>query len=681
MKYNELPVYQQKDLILQALKTSQVLVVESPTGSGKTTQLPVILLDAGLAQNGMIGVTQPRRIAVLSVSEFIGKQLGETIPGIIGYKMRFADLTNERTKIKIMTDGILLQEMKLDPWLSKYDCIVVDEAHERSLTIDFILGLIKRILEVRKEFKVIISSATINTAVFSEYFGGCPVVKIEAITFPVAVVYDPLPPTSSYDAATEMLLNRINTICSRFIGEKRHGDILIFLPGEKLIKDCMSSLVFGPLSKKIHVIPLYGRLGKEEQERVFEKAPWNKTKIVIATNIAETSVTIDGITAVIDSGLAKLNFYNTRTYTSSLIEDLISRASCNQRKGRAGRTDEGTCYRLYKREDFDRRPLFTTEEIFRTDLSEVVLRMAELGITDFEAFDFIAPPGLDGIVSAVETLNLLGALESDNTLSKTGNLMTAFPLSPRQSRIIVEAIMRYPNVLQETLIAAAFLSTQNPHILPPGEETEARRAHLKFADEHGDFVTYLKLYEAFNKAADKEKFCEQYYLDVKAMLEIVNVAQQLELIVTDLGVPILNGGSVSDYLCCVAAGLIQFVCVRSGREIYESLTADRISIHPGSVLFKKEPQFIVAGEIIRTARMYASSVSPLTKEMLKKIGDGDLINRLGTGAPCSKAYSKPFGRQFLGDGKSKERHGGKKKAKDCGKKPVNEKKGRRRRYE
>ncbi|GHU42376.1 ATP-dependent helicase HrpA [Spirochaetia bacterium] len=638
MKYSELPVYQHKDLILGALENSQVIVVESPTGSGKTTQLPVILHSAGYAANGMIGVTQPRRIAVLSVSEYIARQLNETIPGIIGYKMRFADLTGEKTKIKIMTDGILLQEMKLDPWLSKYNCIIVDEAHERSLTIDFILGLLKRILEVRHSFKVIISSATINTGIFSAYFGDCPVVKIDAVTYPVTLVYDPPPVVTDRSTSQEIILNKISVITERVVNEKRQGDILIFLSGEKFIKDCMARLIFGPVGKKLHIIPLYGRLGKEEQERIFEKTPWGKTKVVIATNIAETSVTIDGITAVIDSGFSKLNFYNPRTFTSSLVEGPISKASCNQRKGRAGRTQSGSCYRLYSRLDFESRPLFTTEEIYRTDLSEVVLRMAELGITNFEDFDFISPPERVALISAVETLCLLGALETDNTLSKIGKMMTEFPLAPRQSRIIVEAILQYPQVTQETIIAAAFLSTQSPYILPPGEETDARRAHHNFRDPLGDFLSYIKLFDLYSNASDKEYFCKQYYLDEKAMAEIANVVEQLELIVSGMGVPILRGGSTEDYLCSLARGHIQFVCVRQGRDIYRSLTADRILIHPGSVMFKMDPEFIVAGEIIRTSRMYASSVSPLSKGTLDKIG-GDLFNKLYSGGYGGKKTS------------------------------------------
>ncbi|MDR2632905.1 MAG: ATP-dependent RNA helicase [Treponema sp.] len=646
MNYLQLPVYEHKDLILRALEANQVVVVESPTGSGKTTQLPVILHDAGYSKNGLIGVTQPRRIAAVSVSEFIARQLGCPLPGIVGYKMRFEDKTDPSTVIKIMTDGILLQEMKLDPYLSKYGSLIVDEAHERSLNIDFILGLLKRVLEIRPEFKVMVSSATINAQVFSQYFGECPVVKIDAVTYPVTLIYDPpavLPAPGAASAGktvTDAILDKIDAIIERVISEERAGDILVFLSGEKTIKDCMSRLLSSPLSSYLYLVPLYGRLGKEEQERVFEKAPSGKTKVVIATNIAETSVTIDGITTVIDSGLSKLNYYNPRTFTSSLVEGPVSKASANQRKGRAGRTQPGTAYRLYTRKDFESRPLFTTEEIYRTDLSEVVLRMADLGLTTFEEFDFIAPPNREGLIAAIETLNLLNALEKDRTLSQIGKLMTEFPLSPRQSRIIVEAILRYPQILPETLIAAAFLSTQSPYILPPGEETDARKAHHRFRDPGGDFVSYLKLYTAYQEARSKAQFCVKNYLDERAMAEISNVTVQLGEIVTGLKIPLLAKAPhfpTEDYLCAVARGLIQFVCVREGRDMYRSLTADRILIHPGSVMFRMDPQYIVAGEIVRTTRMYAMSVSPLSRKALEKIS-GTLFERLG--ARTSRSIAK-----------------------------------------
>lgn len=623
INYKSLPVYEQKQKILDCLEKNQVVIVESPTGSGKTTQIPVILYESGYATNGVIAVTQPRRIAALSVSEFISKQLGTSYPGLVGYKMRFEDKTDASTKIKIMTDGILLQEMKLDPWLSKYSVIMVDEAHERSLNIDFVMGLLKRVLKERKDFRVIVSSATMNTQVFSEYFDNAPIVSIDTITYPVSVIYDPIPGgvTTTTDAGCDLLLSKICNTVERVLDNGDEGGILIFLPGEKIIKDCLDRLYRMPFSRHLHILPLYGRLSKEEQEKVFDEPPAGKKKVIISTNIAETSVTISDITTVIDSGLCKLNFYNPRNFTSSLIESAVSKASCNQRKGRAGRTHEGSCYRLYKRMDFETRPEYTTEEIYRTDLSEVVLRMAELGITDFYNFDFIASPGKEGIIGAVDTLNMLGALDSDNCLSEIGKMMVRFPLEPRISRIIIEAIMRFPDVIDKALIAASFLSANSPFILPPNEEMEARKAHHRFRDMQGDFVTYLNIFNAYKQSDNKEKFCKKNYLDERVMAEIDNINYQLTQIVSDMNIPIVQGkGSFNDYLCCIACGMIQFVCIRTGRESYHSLTADHICIHPGSVIFKQNPVFIVAGEIVRTSRIFAMSVSPLTKPML------DIIN-------------------------------------------------------
>ena len=619
--YYSLPVYEQKQRILDTLASNKVIVVQSPTGSGKTTQLPVILHEAGYTKNGMIAVTQPRRIAALSVSEFIAKQLKTSYPGLVGYKYRFEDKTDASTKIKIMTDGILLQEMKLDPWMSRYSVIIVDEAHERSLNIDFVLGLLKRILAERNDFKVLISSATMNAEAFSNYFDGCPIVTIDTITYPVATVYDPPAISASTEtaSASEALLAKIESTIDRVLDNHEQGDILVFLPGEKIIKTCMQRLYTASFRHKIHIIPLYGRLPKEEQEKVFDPAPFGKKKVVISTNIAETSVTINGVTTVIDSGLAKLNYYNPRTFTSSLLETPVSKASCNQRRGRAGRTCPGTCYRLYPKADFESRQTYTLEEIYRTDLSEVVLRMAELGIVDFEKFDFISPPGREGLIGAVDTLRQLKALDENRMLSNIGQLMVRFPLEPRISRIIVEAILRYPDVLEQVLIAASFLSAQSPFVLPPGEETDARKAHHAFRDTQGDFVTYLKLISAYRAQSNQSKFCQRNYLDEKVMAEIENINTQLSQIVSDMQIPISGSGSLDDYLCCIAAGMIQFVCVRDGKENYRTLTAEHISIHPGSCMFRQDPLYIVAGEIVKTSRMFAMSVSPLTSTLLGRI--------------------------------------------------------------
>jgi RNA helicase HrpA len=619
MDPHQLPVYREKDRILAVLAEHPVVVIESPTGSGKTTQLPLILHEAGYAAKGIIGVTQPRRIAAVSVSEYIARQLGTKIPGLVGYKMRFEDRTTFETRMKIMTDGTLLQEIKADPNLGHYSVLMVDEAHERSLNIDFILGLLKNILKVRNDFKVIISSATINAQSFSDYFDGAPVVHIETTPYPVEVFHEP--PAVENDE--EALHLKIAELVGRHVQArekaKTTGDVLVFLPGEKYIKDATMMLASQNFARKLWVIPLYGRLSGEEQERVFLSTPEGKTKVVLATNIAETSVTIDGITTVIDSGLAKINFYNPKTFTAALIENPVSKAGCNQRKGRAGRTGPGVCYRLFSKENFEERPLYSLEEIYRTDLSEVVLRMAELGIRDFESFDFLSPPGKQGIHGAVEALNLLEALEDDHSLSNIGKMMVQFPLLPRHSRIIVESILKYPDVLREVTIGTTFLSTDSPFLLPQGEEIEARRAHHQFRDPLGDFVSYLKIFDAFQKAANPERFCINAYLDFKTMTELVNIQGQLTEIVSRMGVPITGGGPVEDYLCSVAKGLIQFVCLHTGRGIYRSLTAEKIGIHPGSVMFKETPPFLVAGEVVKTSRMYARSVSPIKKEWLGRI--------------------------------------------------------------
>ena len=636
----QLPVYQQRDKILAALENNQVIVVESPTGSGKTTQIPLILHQAGYSSRGIVGVTQPRRIAALSVSEFIARQIGKKIPDTVGYTMRFEDKTDEQTVIKIMTDGILLQELKGDRTLSRYSVLMVDEAHERSLNIDFILGMLKGILMQRPEFRVIISSATINVEVFSEYFDGCPVVSIEAPMYPVELIYSP----PQIEGDHESLLASIRDIVSGIMRKGSNGDVLIFLQGELAIKDCVQMLVELDTREELALLPLYGRLSHEDQIRVFQEFP-GKRKVIVATNIAETSVTIDGVVHVIDSGLAKMNFYSPKTFTESLIETPVSKASCNQRRGRAGRTSPGVCHRMYTRKDYDSRPMYTVEEIKRTDLSEVVLRMAELGIRDFESFDFLSPPGQEGIRAAVDTLRLLDALDDERALTETGRLMCQFPILPKHARMIVEAIRAYPSVMAEVIIAATFLSVNSPFLLPAGEELEARRAHHSFRDPLGDFVSYQRIYEAFTRAASKARFCESHYLELRTMNEIVNIEGQLQEIVSKLGVPIGSGGPWDDYLCAISRGLIQFVCERTGKGIYRSLTADKIQIHPGSLMFRENPPYIVAGEIVRTSRMYARSVSPLRKPLLGAISPL-LTQAFVKGVPIAREKEKEKARDF-----------------------------------
>jgi len=402
----------------------------------------------------------------------------------------------------------------------------------------------------------------------------------------------------------------------------------VFCTGEKMIKDTVARLLGCTVRRELQVMPLYGRLGSEEQEKVFDPVEQGKVKVVVSTNVAETSVTINGIVAVIDTGLAKMNFYNPRTYTSSLIETQISQASANQRRGRAGRTRAGQCYRLYPEVSFKKRSEYTQEEIYRTDLAEVVLRMAEIGIRDFESFPFISPPNPKGIHGAVEALQLLDALDEKNELTDIGKRMVPYPLMPRHARMIIEAVIRYPDVLKEVIIVSAFLSNNAPYLLPQGEEMEARKAHHSFRSKfHGDFATYLNLYWDYVDSSKRADFAEHYYLDKKIMDEILAIVDQLEDITSRSGVPIAEGGSSEDFIKACARGLMPFICVKDGRFDYRSVGVDRIMIHPGSVLFRENPEFIVAGEIVHTSRTYARSVSPLKKEWLAEIHP-DLPKRL-----------------------------------------------------
>lgn len=690
MEFRDLPVYRNKGEILAALRDNQAIVIESPTGSGKTTQLPLILLEAGYANEGMIGITQPRRIAALTVTDFIKRQLElEEGNNFCSCKMRFYDTTDANTRIKIMTDGILLEELKHDRTLSKYSVIMVDEAHERSLNIDFILGLLKNLIKERPELKLIISSATINTQTFSRFLGGAKIISIKAEGYPVQVAY--MPPRPSWmgtpedegagfatdgfasggspgalssrkggragrkepprrtspahgrdgvdmDDVIDSIVRIVNSKVRDFSRNGCQGseDTLVFLPGEFDIKTCVRALAFRCDYKKLQIYPLYGRLNKEEQEQVFTPTPEGKIKVVVATNIAETSITIDGITNVIDSGLAKINFYNQKNFSSALITEKISRSSCEQRKGRAGRVAPGRCYRLYSEDDLQERKDYALEEILRTDLSEVVLRMSDLGIYDYENFPFITKPSRSAIRSAEETLRFLGAIDKERHLTKIGSLMVAFPLVPRHSRVIVEAMMNYPDVMEEILVAVSFISTRTPFVLPPGREDEARAAHRRYgSQEGGDFVGFLELFNDFS-SIDSTKartaFCDKSFLDLQTMVEILHVQEQLGEIVSHLGFVLSKGGSREDYLCCLSAGLIQNVCVKAGSREYRSVTVDRIYIHPGSAYFNSLPRFILAGEIVNTSRMFARTVSPLSKEVVQRVSPAlydDLVRRTG----------------------------------------------------
>ncbi|AEL18989.1 ATP-dependent RNA helicase [Borreliella bissettiae] len=620
----KLPIYKYKDELIKVLKKHNVLIVESPTGSGKTTQLPRIIYEAGFAKLGKIGVTQPRRIATVSIAEYIARHIGVNVGEEVGYKIRFEEITSPKTKIKLMTDGVLLQELKKDTLLYEYDVIIIDEAHERSLNIDFILGLIKDISRKRDDFKIIVSSATINTKIFSKYFNNAPVVSIETITYPVQIIYNP----PLLNTSKGMIL-KIKEIVLNVIKEKKAGDILIFLSGEKEIKETIKELQELNSRKKLIIFPLYGRMPKEAQEQIFMPTPKNKRKIIVSTNIAETSITVENIKIVIDSGKVKTNKFQTKTHTYSLQEVPISKSSATQRAGRAGRLSKGTCYRLYKREDYQLREDYQKEEIYRTDLSEVVLRMADIGIRDFTHFDFISKPSTYSIQTASKILKSLDAINNKNELTEIGKYMILFPLIPAHSRALVEAMINYPQAIYQTTIGLSFLSTSGIFLLPQNEEMEARQAHLKYKNPMGDLIGFVNIFEDFKKALNKEAFTKENYLDLQGLEEIANVQMQLENIISKLNIPIIQKGVFDNegYLKSIMKGMRDYICFKTSKKKYKTIRAQNVIIHPGSLISTDSVKYFVAGEIIETTKMYARSIGVLKKEWVDDIINEEFKNK------------------------------------------------------
>lgn len=628
MDFYSLPIYKHKNEILDTLEQNQVVIIESPTGSGKTTQLPLILHEACYDNRGMIGITEPRRIAASNVTSFIKKQLNlEESDSKVALKMRFQDDTTSDTKIKVMTDGILLEEIKKDQYLSQYSVLIIDEAHERSLNIDFSLGLLKGILETRKDLKVIISSATINPKEFSIFFNNAPILSIQGKSYDVDVKYVPLEVKSK--DKQKVLDYKIDTICDIVKKEVRRktGDILIFLSGESAIKSVYSALKYSSFSKKLDIYPLYSRLSKEEQNSVFNETPRGLTKVVIATNIAETSITIEGITVVIDSGEAKSNYYNQFNFTSSLQEEKIARSNADQRKGRAGRTRKGVCYRLYSENDFLSRPEFPSPEILRSDLSDVVLRSSDLEIENAAEFPFISSVSKESIQSAYDTLISLGALDQCHRITELGKFMMTFPLSARHSRIVAEAVYSHPGALKKILIVVSFISSKTPFASPDViDEDKAKKKWKKYKTPYGDFVAYLHLFEdyiQYKTPEEKEHFCFVNYIDKDCMKEIFSVEAQLEEIISEKGIPILDDCTLMEYMLCISEGLKQFILHKVNTREYRTITGERAVLSPSTFLTTNEKEYFVASELSYSRRLYARNVSPLNSEWVPLIS-GDI---------------------------------------------------------
>ncbi|CAM5742686.1 ATP-dependent RNA helicase HrpA OS=Streptomyces alboniger OX=132473 GN=hrpA PE=4 SV=1 [Streptomyces alboniger] len=632
----QLPVSQKKDEIAAAIRDHQVVIVAGETGSGKTTQIPKICLELGRGVRGMIGHTQPRRIAARTVAERVAEELDTPLGEAVGWKVRFTDQVNpEATFVKLMTDGILLAEIQTDRELRAYDTIIIDEAHERSLNIDFLLGYLAQLLPKRPDLKVVITSATIDPERFSRHFGDAPIVEVSGRTYPVEVRYRPLLEEDGEDSDRDQI-TAITEAVEELMGEGK-GDILVFLSGEREIRDTADALE----KKKFRfteVLPLYARLSHAEQHRVFQQHTGRR--IVLATNVAETSLTVPGIKYVIDPGFARISRYSHRTKVQRLPIEPISQASANQRKGRCGRTSDGICIRLYAEDDFDARPEFTDAEILRTNLASVILQMTAAGLGDIEKFPFIDPPDHRNIRDGVQLLQELGALdpaEKDprKRLTQTGRKLAQLPVDPRLARMVLEADKN--GCVREVMVIAAALSIQDPRERPADKQTQADQQHARFRDETSDFLAYLNLWR-YVREQQKERgsssfrrMCKQEYLNFLRIREWQDIYTQLRTVAKQMGIH-LNEDDAAEQSVHVSllAGLLSHIGMKDVKEgaknDYLGARNAKFAIFPGSALFKKPPRFVMSAELVETSRLWARVnakiepewVEPLAEHLLKR---------------------------------------------------------------
>ncbi len=530
----ELPVVARREEIAKAIAENQVVVLCGETGSGKTTQLPKICLELGRGVAGLIGHTQPRRIAARSVAMRLAHELDSPLGHAVGYKVRFSDQLSGNTYIKLMTDGILLAETQGDRYLNQYDTIIIDEAHERSLNIDFLLGYLKQLLPKRPELKLIITSATIDPQRFSKHFNDAPILNISGRTYPVEVRHRPLQSEDPEEEDRQMIPAILQAVDE--LAKDGPGDVLIFLTGEREIRETAEAL------RKHHppqteILPLYARLSTEEQMRVF--APHAGRRLVLATNVAETSLTVPGIRYVVDPGFARISRYSPRSKVQRLPIERISRASADQRKGRCGRVAEGVCIRLYSEADYLSREEFTAPEILRTNLASVILQMKAFRLGEVQDFPFVEPPNYRAIRDGYQTLHELGAIDAQNQLTAAGHLLARLPIDPRLGRMILAA--EREDCLEEVLVITAALAVQDPRLRPLDQSDAADAAHAQFRDEHSDFISYLKLWQFYHDHArhlstnQLRKLCQDNFLSYVRLREWHEVHQQLRTLTREMG--------------------------------------------------------------------------------------------------------------------------------------------------
>jgi len=643
-----LPVTARRAEIAQVLRTHQVVIVSGETGSGKTTQLPKLCLEIGRGRKGMIGHTQPRRLAATSVARRIAEELGTTLGDWVGYQIRFSDKTSRATAIKVMTDGILLAESQRDPLLRRYDTIIIDEAHERSLNIDFLLGFLHQLLARRRDLKLVITSATIDAQRFARHFAidgkPAPVIEVSGRSYPVQVWYRPVLRDAASDADDA---DRRSTAQARTESRSRRdeerdlpdavvdavdecvrvgaGDILVFLPGEREIRECADALKQAR-PNGLDVLALYARLSQSEQDRIFRPQSQIR-RVVLATNVAETSLTVPGIRFVIDSGLARVKRYSWRNKVEQLRIETVSQASAQQRAGRCGRIGPGVCIRLYDEADFKTRAAFTDPEILRSSLASVILRMKSLGLQDIATFPFIDAPSGRAIADGHHLLQELGALEDDGRLSAVGENLARLPVDPRLARMILAA--HEQQCLDELLVIAAALSVQDPRERPLAERDAAQTAQVRFRDDKSEFLSYLKLWrwctQAWDERQSQRKFAEnlrKVYVSPLRFREWRDVHAQLAALVHEQGWRVNTTPATYEQVhCALLAGLLGNLGLKSEESSqYQGAREIRFQIHPGSTLVRKAGRWVVAAELVDTTRLYARCVARIEPAWIERVG-------------------------------------------------------------
>jgi len=651
----DLPISARKDEIVQAIKNNPVVIVAGETGSGKTTQLPKMCLDAGRGVDAKIACTQPRRVAALSVSRRIAEELGVHWGDEVGCKIRFKDDTKPDTRIKMMTDGMLLAEIQGDPDLYEYDTIIIDEAHERSLNIDFLLGYLRQLRERRPELKMIITSATIDTKTFSEAFDNAPIIEVSGRVYPVDIQYWSMDDLLGEDDVSTYIDAAVTAVDAVVAEAPRHGgDILVFMPTEKDIHETRRRLE-GRQFRGVEVVPMFGRLTASDQQKVFHIQ--NYRRIVVATNIAETSITIPGIRYVIDTGMARISRYNPRNQTHRLPVEPISQSSAQQRAGRCGRVANGVCIRLYDEKDFLSRPEYTQPEIQRSDLADVILRMISLNLGDVETFPFIDPPRPQAIAGGFTLLAELGALDENKRLTQLGRSMARLPIAPTVARMVLQA--QQEQALKEVLVIASAISIQDPRVRPLGQEKMADQEHKRFVDKTSDFLSLLNIWNAYHGTMEHlktqsqmRKFCAQHFLSFNRMREWRDIYTQIRHTLREIGGFRFNKDD-ADYNSIhrsIVSGLLSNVAQKKEGNIYRAARGREVMLFPGSGLFlrRKEeekeklenakgkeartPSWVIAGEVVETSRLFARTVAQVQPQWLVELG----------AHLCQATYKEPF---------------------------------------